>query len=220
MNDDTADDSTPSMYDCIDQAPGAANERRARRAHRAPRPSDYSQAPPEPIEGGDRFQDQLTDSLYRELRKVAAKQHRKLPLQTLNTTALINEAWPRLQGQAWQNRGQFLGAAAHAMRLTLIDYLRKQSAQKRPNPRNRVNPKVTLPGDSQARDLDEILAVHQALEALAIAHPVAARVVELRICLGFTAREIAEEMQISESTVERKWAFARAWLNRALRDHT
>ncbi len=219
MNDDTADSSAPSIYDCIDQAANIPDDPDSRYARSALRQSGQTRARSVQIEAGHRFQDQLTKSLYRELRKVAARQHHKLPLRTLNTTALINEAWPRLQGQAWQNRGQFLGAAAHAMRLTLIDYLRKQSAQKRPNPRDRVDPKVTLPGDSRARNLDEVLAVHQALDALASAHPVAAQVVEMRICLGFTTREIAKEMQVSDSTVERKWAFARAWLNHALRDN-
>ncbi|GAB4568622.1 MAG: hypothetical protein Tsb0020_22280 [Haliangiales bacterium] len=206
------------MYDYIDQAANIPDDPDYRYARSTLRQNGQAQAQRAQVEGGHRFQDQLTKSLYRELRKVAAKQHRRLPLRTLNTTALINEAWPRLQGQAWQNRGQFLGAAARAMHLALIDYLRKQSAQKRPNPRDRVDPKVTLPGDSRARNLDEVLAVHQALEALASAHPVAARVVEMRIYLGFTTPEIAKEMQVSDSTVERKWAFARAWLNHALSD--
>ncbi len=166
---------------------------------------------------GHRFQDDLTKSLYLDLRKVAHKRLRQLPSQTLNTTALINEAWPRLRNQVWHDRGHFVGAAGRAMRLVLIDYLRKQSAKKRPNPRDRMDLKVTLPGDNRARNLADVLAVHEALDKLAQGHPVAAKVVEARFFLGFTVNEISANLRLSRSTIEKKWTFARAWLSRALK---
>ncbi|WP_428265160.1 ECF-type sigma factor [Haliangium sp.] len=162
-------------------------------------------------------EDPLTQRLYAELRKIAKARLRKLPPnQTLQATELVAEAWMRLRGQDWESRRHFLGAAARAMRFILVEHARRRRAVKHGGEMQRVDVMVTLPGENRARALDDVLAVHDALEALTANHPVAAQVVELRFFGGLTMREIEEELGLGRGAVERKWQFARAWLGRAL----
>jgi RNA polymerase sigma factor (TIGR02999 family) len=173
----------------------------------------------ESLEKGDpRAADELLPLVYDELRRLAAaKMAREAPGQTLQATALVHEAWLRLAGserQEWRGRAHFLGAAAEAMRRILIDQARRKASQKR--------------GGGQAREElhesriamrappAEILAVHEALDALAAQDRTAAEVVKLRYFVGMTVPEIAEALGLAPRTVDRHWAFARAWLKVAM----
>jgi RNA polymerase sigma factor (TIGR02999 family) len=137
---------------------------------------------------------------------------------TLQPTALVNEAYMRLVGQrgpAWQNRSQFYGIAAQMMRRILIDHAREHLAAKRGGGAKQV----TLSGVDVAADSDEaieVLALHEALERLAVLDERQAKVVELRYFGGLSVEEAAEALEISPATVKREWATARAWLKREL----
>jgi len=160
----------------------------------------------------------LLPLLYDELRQLAAaKLAREAPGQTLQATALVHEAWLRVQtdGQpAWDGRAHFFGAAAEAMRRILVDNARRKQAI-----RHGGELKRTELVDSQIRAEvpdDELLEVHEALEALASEHPRKAELVKLRYFAGLTLEEAAGILGISEPTAKRDWAFARAWLRREI----
>jgi RNA polymerase sigma factor (TIGR02999 family) len=162
---------------------------------------------------------QLLTLVYEELRKLAAaKMDREKPGQTLQATALVHEAWLRLAGsdrQQWRGRSHFFGAAAEAMRRILIDKARQKASLKRgadqpPEELQESQIEMTAPAD-------EILAVHDALDALAAEDGTAAEVVKLRYFVGMTVPEIAEALGISPRSVDRHWQFARAWLKGAIR---
>jgi RNA polymerase sigma factor (TIGR02999 family) len=159
--------------------------------------------------------------VYDELRKLATQKlaHEK-PGQTLQATALVHEAWLRLapSRQQWRDRKHFFAAAGEAMRRVLIDQVRRKSSAKRG-----ANPPVEELHESRiefAAPSEEILAVHDALDRLAIEDPTAGEVVKLRYFVGMDMVEIAEAMDISPRSVERHWAFARAWLQRVIADKT
>ena len=139
--------------------------------------------------------------------------------QTLQPTALVHEAWLKLAGskrQQWRGRAHFFGAAAEAMRRILIDKARRKSSQKRgANARRQQFEDARF--DVQAPTA-EILAVHDALDALAEEDSMAAEVVKLRYFVGMSNREIADALDVSPRTVDRHWAFARAWLQRTIED--
>jgi RNA polymerase sigma factor (TIGR02999 family) len=162
--------------------------------------------------------DRLLPLVYDELRKLAAARlANEAPGQTLQATALVHEAWMKLAGserQQWRGRAHFFGAAAEAMRRILIDKARRKSSRKRgadarrePLQESRIE--LTAPPA-------EILAVHEALDALAAEDATASAVVKLRYFVGMTIGEIAEVLEIAPRTVDRHWAFARAWLKREL----
>ena len=138
--------------------------------------------------------------------------------QTLQPTALVHEAWLRLVGNGdhtWQNRAHFFGAAAEAMRRILIDKARRKSSLKRGQHQaveELHESRIELPAPQ-----DEILAVHEALDALAAEDATAAEVVKLRYFVGMTIPEIAEALEISPRSADRHWVFARAWLKGAIR---
>jgi len=160
----------------------------------------------------------LLPLVYDELRRLAAQKlsHEK-PGQTLQATALVHEAWLRLVqggGDQWEDPRQFFYAAAEAMRRILIDNARrKHSARhggllKRAHSDNFDFPAATPP--------DELLALDEALEGLAKAHPEEAQLVKLRYFVGMTQEEAARILGISRRTVNSQWTFARAWLYQAL----
>ena len=152
--------------------------------------------------------DNLTNSLYAELYKIARSRRRGYEFaQTLQTTEVVNEAWLRLKKQEWQDRGHFLGAAARVMKCVVIDRARRRSAAKRNG---------TLPCDDYVPNREDEIAVQNALEKLADAHPVAAEVVQMRFYSGYTMKAISDKLGLSPSTIDKKWAFARAWLSREL----
>jgi len=173
------------------------------------------------IDAGDpKAADQLLPLVYEELRRLAAlRMAQEKPGQTLQATALVHEAWLRLAGsnhQQWRGRSHFFGAAAEAMRRILIDKARQKASMKRG-----LNQPLEELHESRielAAPSDEMLAVHEALDALAAEDATAAAVVKLRYFVGMTIPEIAEALEISARSADRHWAFARAWLKGAIRD--
>ena len=167
------------------------------------------------IESGDsNASERLLPLVYEELRKVAAQKMAKEPAgQTLQATALVHEAYLRLvdsEARQWQSRNHFFVAAAEAMRRILIENARKKARQKRGGDLQRVqleNLEIASAADSQT-----LLVIHDALERLTLEDPIKAQVVKLRFFIGFTNKESAAVLGISEPTVKRHWTYARAWL--------
>ena len=172
------------------------------------------------IEQGDpKAAEQLLPLVYDELRKLAAaRMAHEAPGQTLQATALVHEAWLKLAGsdrQQWRGRAHFFGAAAEAMRRILIDQARRRASQKRggdQSPEELHESRIELRAPS-----DEILAVHDALDELAVEDSIAAEVVKLRYFVGMTIPEIADALGIAARTADRHWAFGKSWLKRAIR---
>ena len=174
------------------------------------------------VEAGDsKAADQLLPLVYEELRRLAAaKMAQEKPGQTLQATALVHEAWLKLAGsdqQQWRGRSHFFGAAAEAMRRILIDKARHKASLKRGQ-----EPVVEELHESQIEmtaPAEEILAVHDALDALSAEDATAAEVVKLRYFVGMSIPEIAEALGISPRSADRHWYFARAWLKGAIREN-
>lgn len=167
--------------------------------------------------------DQLMPLVYGELRRMARRYMRDQPAgHTLQTTALIHEAYLRLVGQEekhWKNRAHFFGVAAHAMRRILVDYARARHAAKRGGEARAVSFDETalVTGERAA----ELVALDDALNDLAEIAPRQSRVVELRYFGGLSVEETAEVLKVSPETVGRDWRMAKAWLLRELqRDGT
>ena len=178
----------------------------------------------EAIDSGDRqAASQLLPVVYTELRRLAAtKIAREAPGQTLQATALVHEAWLRLAGVGtdkpqWAGRAHFFGAAAEAMRRILIDNARRKKAVRHGGGLQREdvdNPLLQIAATCD--NDDELLAVHEALDELARHDARKAQVVKLRYFVGFSVEETAEALGISIPTVNRDWAYARAWLYREI----
>lgn len=172
-------------------------------------------------EGDPHAAAQLLPLVYAELHGLAArKMAQEEPGQTLQTTALVHEAYLRLvdteKAQHWQSRGHFFAAAAEAMRRILIDNARRKRRPKHGGGRQRVNlDEVSAAADSPA---EELLALDEALTAFAAEEPAKAELVKLRYFAGLSLEEAAELLRISLATAKRHWAFARAWLFDALHD--
>lgn len=162
--------------------------------------------------------DSLLPLVYQELRRLAANYlRRERPGQTLQPTALVNEAYLRLlkdRPDRWQNRAHFCAIAAHSMRQILIERARARGAQKRGGARTRVTLEEALVAGGD-RSID-LVALDEALERLANVDPEQARLIELRFFGGLTIEETAAAMDISPATVKRHWIMARAWLAREL----
>jgi RNA polymerase sigma-70 factor, ECF subfamily len=161
--------------------------------------------------------DLLLARIYQELKRIAASQlRRERPDHTLQTTALVHEAFLRLvdqRGVDWRDRTHFFGLAASMMRRVLIDHVRARRAQKRSSPE--IPPAEV--DELSIRDV-ELLDLDRALSALAVSHPRQARVVEMRYFADLDVEEVALCLEISTPTVKRDWQFARAWLNAELHD--
>jgi RNA polymerase sigma factor (TIGR02999 family) len=168
--------------------------------------------------GDDAAAGALADLVYAELRRLARAQvRRERDVLTLQPTALANEAWMRLMGAGRldvHDRAHFLAIAARAMRQILVERARARHAAKRGGAPERVTLDEGLLA-SAGRTVDA-LAVDEALERLAAAHPSHARLVELRVFAGLSVDEAADVLGTSPATVKRHWAFAKAWLIRAL----
>jgi RNA polymerase sigma factor (TIGR02999 family) len=165
---------------------------------------------------GEKPMGDLLPLVYDELRRLAAgKMANEAAGHTLEATALVHEAWLRLENgrkQAWQNRAHFFGAAAEAMRRILVENARRKHRLKRGGQLERVDiNEVDLP--SPMPD-DDMLALDEALDGLAKVDVRAAELVKLCFFAGLTQKEAAEQLGISVATAERSWAFARAWLFR------
>ena len=157
---------------------------------------------------------ELTPLVYEELRRLA---HHFMvgqrPEHTLQTTALVNEAYMRLADQtkpSWQNRAHFFAVAARAMRQILVNYARSDRAQKRGGGALKVElDEVAIISPEESK---EIVDLHEALERLAALNSRKAQVVELKYFGGLNYDEMAEVLKISSVTVRRDWEFARLWL--------
>ena len=156
----------------------------------------------------------LLPLVYEELRKLAYARMAALPAShTLQPTALVHEAWLKMVDQkdrTWTNRSFFFAAAATAMRDILVDHARKRAAQKRGGGQQRLN-LDDLDLSEPTKD-EFILLAEEALKELETLNPKLARMVTMKFYGGMTNREVAEEMDVSESTVERHWSGAKAWL--------
>ena len=162
--------------------------------------------------------DQMLPVLYRELHRLAAAYlSREATGHTLQPTALVHEAYLRLIDQRhvnWRNRAQFLGLAAGMMRRILVSHARDRVARKRGGGAERVS--LSLVESPSGRPDVELIALEEAMTRLAALDERKARVVELKFFGGLTVEEIAEVLESSGATVEREWAFARAWLYDAI----
>ena len=166
------------------------------------------------IEQGQAHADKLLPLVYEELRKLAAaRMAHESPGQTLQPTALVHEAWLRLVGDAnpkFDGRAHFFAAAAEAMRRILIDNARRKRALRHGGGQARAD--VSDIDLAAAAKEDELLAVNDALDKLNAEDKQMADLVKLRFFAGFTNNEAGRILGMSEPTVERRWAFARAWL--------
>jgi RNA polymerase sigma factor (TIGR02999 family) len=163
---------------------------------------------------GSKSAEELLPLVYDELRRLAAaKMAHERPGQTLQATALVHEAWLRLNGPNrvhWNSRGHFFAAAAEAMRRILLERARKRGRIRHGGGLERVDlDQVTVA--TQDKD-DVVVAVHEALEKLAVQAPMKAEIVKMRYFGGLEHAEIAEALGVSEPTVRRHWAYARSWL--------
>ncbi|MGB9234035.1 MAG: sigma-70 family RNA polymerase sigma factor [Terriglobales bacterium] len=172
-------------------------------------------------QAGDRKSlDTLLPIVYKELQRLAHFQLRhERPDHTLQSAALVNEAYLRLVGMSapqWEGRSHFFGVAAQLMRQILVDYARRHRAGKRGGPAEKLSLDDTgffEPGKSP--DVD-VVALDDAMNALAKIDPRKARVVELRFFGGLNFDEASEVLKISAITVQRDWYSARAWLHREM----
>jgi len=169
--------------------------------------------------GDGQAAEELLPMVYNELRQLAAaRMAQESAGQTLQATALVHEAWLRMVGdgdRSWQNRAHFFGAAAEAMRRILIENARRKSRLKRGGGQVRLNIEelelaATTPDD-------KVLLIDEALARLQVEDPQIARVVTMKYFGGMTNQEAAESLGVTERTVERQWAYAKAWLFRDIR---
>ena len=171
--------------------------------------------------GSPEAEAELMERVQGELRRLAASyMRRERGGQTLQPTAVVNEAYIRLlpqRGVSWENRAHFFGIAAKMMRRVLVDHARRRNAAKRDAGPGEP---VSISGvPSPAREADEVdvLALHDALSKLADVDPRQSEIVEMRFFAGLTVEEIAEVLDISPATVKREWATAKMWLKRQMR---
>jgi RNA polymerase sigma factor (TIGR02999 family) len=165
--------------------------------------------------------DELTPLVYDELRRLArAYLRRERVGHTLESTALVHEAYMRLVDQKdveWQSRNQFFGLAASLIRRILVDHARARLAAKRGGPAIKLSLDEAMAASEQ-KDLD-LIALNDALKALADHDEQQARIVELRYFAGLTIDETAEVISVSPATVKRDWTLAKAFLKREMLRH-
>ncbi len=169
---------------------------------------------------GDRSAlDKLTPLVHEELHRLArGYMRRERPGHTLQTTALVNEAYLRLVDQRevrWQNRAHFFAIAAQAMRRILVDYARKRRYAKRGGGAIQVSLSEAIEV-FQEREMD-LAALDEALVSLAAIDPQQSQVVELRFFGGLSIEETAAVLKLSEDKVKREWRTAKAWLSQEMR---
>ena len=163
-------------------------------------------------QGNEQAANELLPIVYAELKRMARGYlHRERPGHTLQTTALVHEAYLKLVRQSvlWQGRSHFFGIAAQLMRWILVDYERNRRAAKRGAGATRLtlDPNIAQ-GPAHGRDVD-LLALHEALDRLAKLDSQQSRIVELRFFGGLSISETAKVLSVSHATVERSWASAR-----------
>jgi RNA polymerase sigma factor (TIGR02999 family) len=169
--------------------------------------------------GDDRVAEELLPLLYHELRQIAAgKMAGEAAGHTLQPTALVHEAWLRLGGgqpQSWPSRAYFFAAAAEAMRRILVEHARRKQSLKRGGEFERQE--LTESALVLTAAPDELLAVNDALEELALEDKSAAELVKLRYFVGMSMPEAASALDMAPRSAERLWTYARAWLQREIR---
>jgi RNA polymerase sigma factor (TIGR02999 family) len=189
-----------------------------------------SELPTAPVEvaepiGDDQVSEGLSPLLYAELKALAAKAIRgERSSHTLQTTALVHEAWLRVADQRQldpDNRGQFLGLAAQMMRRVLVDHARRRAAAKRPTSDERLSiDEIDLPASGpQGSGFDSGADLIQLDSALVRLHQInsrQAKVIDLKFFAGLELEEIADVLGVARPTVVRDWRMARAWLQREL----
>jgi RNA polymerase sigma factor (TIGR02999 family) len=166
--------------------------------------------------------DELMTQLYEQLRMLAHARMKDEPAgQTLQPTALVHEAYLRLAGQGWQNRGHFFASAAIAMRRILVERARSRGRLKRGGGQAKAALEMDslTAQDSGAESLD-LLALDDALMKLEQSDGRKAQVVTLRYFAGLSVEETAEALAISPATVKADWAFAKAWLHREMQQES
>ncbi len=172
--------------------------------------------------GNEEAREALIPVVYDELRRVARRHlWRERPDHTLQSAALVNEAYLRLvrkEAPQWQNRAHFFGVAAQMMRHILVDHARNRLAAKRGAgaPRLSLDPELA---PAQKREID-LVALDDALGKLAALDPQQGRLIELRFFGGLSIEETAVVLGVSPATVKREWATARAWLRREMKKDT
>lgn len=181
-------------------------------------PNDVTQMLVDWSRGDKAALDKLIPIIYQELRSLARHyMSRERPGHTLQTTALVNEAYLRLISQRdvkWQNRAHFFGVAAQMMRRILVDHARNINSGKRGGGALKVSlEEVALLSEERA---EEVLILHEALTSLEVLDPRKSRIVELRYFGGLTVEEVAEVLGTSPVTVMRDWRAAKAWLYRTI----
>jgi len=162
---------------------------------------------------------EVCSELYAELKKIARSRMRgEREDHTLNPTALVNEAWLRLEKSAadqWRDRKQFYGAAAEAMRRILVESARRRLAAKRGGGRGALPWEDELPVAAPLSD-QRLIGVHEVLDQLEAEEAMNAQIVKLRFFAGMKNEEIAGLLDVSITTVKRRWAVAKLWLYEAL----
>lgn len=168
--------------------------------------------------GDNEALEQLTPLVYEELHRLAHRYiQRERAGHTLQTTALLNEAYVRLVEQTdvdWENRAHFFGVAAQIMRHILVDYARQHMSAKRGGEVQKFSLQEELVISRERAA--ELIALDDAMHALSKIYPRRSRVVELRYFGGLNNKEASELLNVSEATIERDWRFAKAWLYREL----
>ena len=163
--------------------------------------------------------DRLMPYIYDELRRIAQRQFRReRQANTLQSTALVNEAYLRLinqKGISWQNRAHFFGIAAKIMRQILVDHARARNATKRGGQDFRLDLTEISEVPAKTTNLD-VLALDQALAELASFDSQQGRIVELKFFGGLSNDETAEVVGVSSATIKREWGLAKSWLFRKL----
>jgi RNA polymerase sigma factor (TIGR02999 family) len=164
--------------------------------------------------------EQLLPLVYEELRRLAAARlAQEAAGQTLQPTALVHEAWLRLvdeRGRTWENRAHFYRAAAQAMRRILIDRARQKSTLKRAGNWQRLD--IAELDLEAASPNDRILLIEESLQRLEQEDPESAEIVMLKFFTGLSNKEAARTLGVSESTIERRWAFAKVCLFQMIRE--
>ncbi|HLP75275.1 MAG TPA: sigma-70 family RNA polymerase sigma factor [Candidatus Paceibacterota bacterium] len=182
-------------------------------------PNDITQVLESIRTGDERSADELLPLVYEELRRLASARMAREPVgHTLQPTALVHEAWLRLvsDGQrTWKNRAHFFGAAAEAMRRILIENARRKSRLKRGGDLTRVD--IDSMDLAEASPDDKLLLIDDALQTLSREDPARAQVVVMKFFGGLTNQEVAENLGVTERTVERQWAYAKAWIFQCIR---
>ncbi|MHC4629583.1 MAG: sigma-70 family RNA polymerase sigma factor [Planctomycetota bacterium] len=167
-------------------------------------------------EGDSQAADELLPLVYEELRLLATrKMSNEAPGQTLEATALVHEAYIRLVGtdaHNWNSRGHFYAAAAEAMRRILIDNARRKKSLRRGGGHRRVELDAALLQGGRSDEMDDLIALDEALERLAENDPVKADLVKLRYFGGLTSEQAARVLGVSPASAERYWDYARSWL--------